>query len=267
MSNAIGNVFIHYLPSEFTKEDLEALCSPFGQIRSAKVMINLTTGTSKGFGFVRFATLDSAQKCIKAINGIVLGKKRLLARLATSIENVGIPTNSIYVKSLPLSYEKRDIWDLFQKYGKILGVEIVINEKTHLRKGAAYITFSSQEEAMIAVEKMNNVILEPDSWPLFIRYTDKKVIEDGTTKYGIHVEKPKKLTEISSQIQNTKYLSLNDPIDFYQKPKQQIPYPNFMKQTNETKQINYDDNDNISTDNNSLYLQLLEDIDKEEEDL
>lgn len=276
MSATIGNVFIHYLPSEFTKKDLEALCSPFGQIRSAKVMINLTTGTSKGFGFVRFATLDSAQKCIKAINGIMLGKKRLLARLATSIENVGSPTNSIYIKSLPLTYEKRDIWELFQKYGKILGVEIVINEKTHLRKGSAYITYSTLAEAMLAVEKMNNVVLEPDSWPLFIRYTDKQIIEKDTTKYGIHVEKPKKMIENSPHIQNTKITSLFDYNHCDQKTKQQVFRPsqppfssNPMIPLNEQKSQTHDhiEDDSNLNDNNSLYIQLLEDIDKEEEDI
>lgn len=276
MSAAIGNVFIHYLPSEFTKSDLEALCSPFGQIRSAKVMINLTTGTSKGFGFVRFATLDSAQKCINAINGIVVGKKRLLARLATSTENVGSPTNSIYVKSLPLTYEKRDIWDLFQKFGKILGVEIVINEKTHLRKGSAYITYLTQAEAMKAVEKMNNVILEPDSWPLFIRYTDKQVIDDSS-KYGIHIEKPKRMIENSPHIQNAKITSICNCNAFPQKIKQQIhhpappPFSTFkpIKQSNDLNFQNHNpaDNDSSPADNNDLYLQLLEDIDKEEEDI
>lgn len=273
MAGLVGNVFIHYLPSEFTKNDLEALCSPYGKIKSAKVMINLTTGTSKGFGFVRFETFDSAQKCINAINGIVLGKKKLLARFANSMENVGSPTNSIYVKSLPLMYEKKDIWDIFQKFGKILGIEIVINEKTHLRKGSAYITYSTQEEAMKAVEKMNNVVLEADSWPLFIRYTEKQVIESEPTKYGIHIEKPKKMIENSSQIQNTKSTAA-ECFSNHQDSKQAMPPPffsvNLKKQSKDFKgpkpSLAKKEESDLQ-EKNDLYLQLLEDIDKEEEDI
>lgn len=44
------NVFVFHLPPDMNDQGLEALFSPFGNILSTKVVINLRTGTSKGYG-------------------------------------------------------------------------------------------------------------------------------------------------------------------------------------------------------------------------
>ena len=92
IDNPSSNIFINYLPQEFTKKELVQLFSPFGKIQSAKVIINLTTGISKCYGFVRFASIYSAQQAVLALNGMVIPKynKTLLVKFAGSkMENTG----------------------------------------------------------------------------------------------------------------------------------------------------------------------------------
>lgn len=57
--------------------DLETLFSPFGAILSAKVFIDKVSGESKGFGFVSFATCQSAEAAIVSMSGFQIGTKRL----------------------------------------------------------------------------------------------------------------------------------------------------------------------------------------------
>lgn len=47
------NVFVKFLPSEVDDSGLRALFSTFGEIVSAKVMVDHQTGSSLGYGYVR----------------------------------------------------------------------------------------------------------------------------------------------------------------------------------------------------------------------
>lgn len=205
--DASTNIFVNYIPPEFTKNELIKLCTPFGTILSAKVMINLKTGLSKCFGFVRFDHIESAKKAVKHLNGTILPgtKKRLLVRYAGStMENIGKTTNSIFVKSICLFYTEKDIWALFSRFGHIEEIELIKSKKTNLFRGAAIITFSTIYDAQNAIREMNNVKLHEDSWPLFIQYTDQRAntreSNDGFVRYidGVRIATSKSLKNTST---------------------------------------------------------------------
>lgn len=52
-----------------TSSDLEQMFSAHGQIRTAEVIMDRTTGRSKGFGFVELETDEQANAAIAALNG------------------------------------------------------------------------------------------------------------------------------------------------------------------------------------------------------
>jgi RNA recognition motif-containing protein len=59
-SGEVRNLFVNYLGQEINDEGLRNMFSPFGTIESAKVMVDLASGQSKGFGFVKVQhNLDS----------------------------------------------------------------------------------------------------------------------------------------------------------------------------------------------------------------
>ena len=64
------NVFINYIPPHYTEADLRQLCAPYGEIVSSKIMINLDTGQSKCFGFVKMRDINQATAVIHGIDGI-----------------------------------------------------------------------------------------------------------------------------------------------------------------------------------------------------
>ena len=45
-----ANVFVRHLPKDFTDEDLATLFTPFGNIVSATVFVDMETSNSRGFG-------------------------------------------------------------------------------------------------------------------------------------------------------------------------------------------------------------------------
>lgn len=70
------NLFVFHLPDDWTDDDLLEYFAPHGNVVSAKVMKELGTGRSRGFGFVSYEDRVSAATAIKKMQGYkILGKR------------------------------------------------------------------------------------------------------------------------------------------------------------------------------------------------
>lgn len=63
------NIYAGNLPYNTTDEDLRQAFAPYGNVASAKVIMDRETGRSKGFGFVEMSSADEARKAIQALDG------------------------------------------------------------------------------------------------------------------------------------------------------------------------------------------------------
>lgn len=72
-----ANLFIYHLSHDLTDADLATAFNPFGNVISAKVYVDMLTGESKGFGFVSYDSVISAELAIEQMNGFQIGSKRL----------------------------------------------------------------------------------------------------------------------------------------------------------------------------------------------
>lgn len=63
------NLYVSNLGFDFTDESLKALFTPFGEVSSAKVIMDRTTGRSRGFGFVEMPVDSAAEEAIKKLEG------------------------------------------------------------------------------------------------------------------------------------------------------------------------------------------------------
>lgn len=62
------NIFVAKLNFSTQSEDLREAFEAFGEVDSAKVIVDHFTGKSKGFGFVEMPNDDEAQAAIDALN-------------------------------------------------------------------------------------------------------------------------------------------------------------------------------------------------------
>lgn len=72
-----ANLFVYHLPHDLTDADLATAFNSFGNVVSAKVYVDKYTGESKGFGFVSYDSVISAEAAIEQMNGFQIGNKRL----------------------------------------------------------------------------------------------------------------------------------------------------------------------------------------------
>ena len=71
------NIFVGNLSKEVTDDDLQTLFSEYGTVRSVKVIRDMFSGESKGFGFVEMPGQAEAQKAMSELNTKDLKGKKI----------------------------------------------------------------------------------------------------------------------------------------------------------------------------------------------
>src|SRR5262245_60195799 len=70
-------LYVGNLPFDTSEDDLHQLFSAHGQIVSAKLITDMETGRSRGFGFVEMSTEDEAKAAIEKMNKSKVGEREL----------------------------------------------------------------------------------------------------------------------------------------------------------------------------------------------
>jgi RNA recognition motif-containing protein len=63
------NIYVGNLAYTVTEEDLRQAFGEFGQVASASIIKDQSSGHSKGFGFVEMPAAEEAQAAISGLNG------------------------------------------------------------------------------------------------------------------------------------------------------------------------------------------------------
>ena len=62
-------IFVGNLSFQITDIELEDLFKEYGEVSSAKVIVDRRTGRSRGFGFVEMKAESNAEQAVEALNG------------------------------------------------------------------------------------------------------------------------------------------------------------------------------------------------------
>ncbi|HKB84524.1 MAG TPA: RNA-binding protein [Ignavibacteriaceae bacterium] len=81
------NIFVGNLSKEVTDDDLQSLFSEYGTVRSVKVIKDMFSGESKGFGFIEMPGQAEAQKAISELNTKDLKGKKITVNEARPRED------------------------------------------------------------------------------------------------------------------------------------------------------------------------------------
>jgi cold-inducible RNA-binding protein len=84
-----SNLYVGNLPYEVKEEELQDLFGQFGEVISAKVIMDRETGRARGFGFVEMNAEDEAQKAIQALDGQDFMGRKLKVNIAKPRESRG----------------------------------------------------------------------------------------------------------------------------------------------------------------------------------
>jgi len=83
------NIYVSNLSFNAYEEDLKELFTPHGEVTSAKIINDRTTGKSRGFAFVEMANDTEATAAIASVNGQTLDGRTIQVTQARPKENSG----------------------------------------------------------------------------------------------------------------------------------------------------------------------------------
>ena len=76
------NIFVGNLPSDVKDDEIQALFSKYGRVETVKIIRDLFSQTSKGFGFVEMPGKAEAEKAMAALNTSEFNGKKLVVNEA-----------------------------------------------------------------------------------------------------------------------------------------------------------------------------------------
>jgi len=76
------NIYVGNLPYSVGDDELRGLFEVYGEVSSAKVIMDRETDRSRGFGFVEMPDDGAAQQAIEALNSQESGGRRLTVNVA-----------------------------------------------------------------------------------------------------------------------------------------------------------------------------------------
>ncbi|EGC30411.1 hypothetical protein DICPUDRAFT_41462 [Dictyostelium purpureum] len=190
----ICNVFVKYLPCNFNEADLHELFEKYGEIVNTKVMVNIKTGNSLGYGFVRFSNPEDAQEAIKHMNRHQIGYKTLLCKLSKPSNSPPVspypngcshepssptseqqrePSNTLYVRVLSPTITDAILKQTFCQFGEVAEAQVLIDTNSGKSKRAGVIRFSNIQHSINALQNMSGSLILGET-PLVVKYAPNK---------------------------------------------------------------------------------------------
>ena len=110
------NLIINYLPPETNEQTLQTLFCPYGHLEKYKIVIDMETLRSRGYGFVKYYNPISAERARNALDKYPLNGKILKVDFARR-QCKAITNSNLYITNIPLHFTSADLKKLFNEYG------------------------------------------------------------------------------------------------------------------------------------------------------
>ncbi len=71
------NIYVSNIPFKVSNDDLERLFAAYGEVSSARIIVDKESKRSRGFGFIEMDNDAEAREAINALNGKDVGGREL----------------------------------------------------------------------------------------------------------------------------------------------------------------------------------------------
>lgn len=139
--NEDRKIFVGGIAYDVTNDDLSNHFSQYGEVSQAQVKFDRTTGRSRGFAFVEFATVDSCKSALNQREQLIKNKQCEI-KPAKSREN-----KKVFVGGLPADHPEEELRKHFEQYGKVEDIEWPFDKQTKARRNFAFIVFEEEDAA------------------------------------------------------------------------------------------------------------------------
>ena len=196
-------LFVSRLPKSYQEDDVKQLVATYGKVLKVEIIRDRTTNEPRGHAVVVMDDLQTCRTAIKSLDANQTLDESLgpvsvqLARhelerlgLASELDNVKRsnrargdyvgrtriredPSHSkLFVGGLPFEYSEQQVIELFSRYGDVVDAHIICQRVTGRSKGAGFVIYRHQAEALHAIECLRHHTIMPMTRPLNIKFAD-----------------------------------------------------------------------------------------------
>ncbi|XP_058228408.1 uncharacterized protein LOC131336550 isoform X1 [Rhododendron vialii] len=134
------------VPWDVDTDGLRDYMSKFGKLEDCIVMKERSSGRSRGFGYVTFATVEDAKNALSSEH--FLGNRILEVKVATPKEEMRAPSKKvtrIFVARIPPSVTDEAFRSHFEQYGDVTDIYMPKDPSTKGHRGIGFITYANAE--------------------------------------------------------------------------------------------------------------------------
>ncbi|TRY59724.1 hypothetical protein DNTS_002511 [Danionella cerebrum] len=158
-------VFCMQLAARIRPRDLEEFFSAVGKVRDVRIISDRNSRRSKGIAYIEFVDTTSVPLAIGLSGQRLLGvpiivqasqaEKNRAAALANNLQKGNCGPMRLYVGSLHFNITEDMLRGIFEPFGRIESIQLMMDTETGRSKGYGFLTFSDAECAKKALEQLN----------------------------------------------------------------------------------------------------------------
>ncbi|KAI3735188.1 hypothetical protein L6452_14678 [Arctium lappa] len=144
-------IYVGKLDKDTVEEDLVNAFQQFGELESTRIVRNSTTNKSKGFAFIRFASVDQAKRALSDLkDGVEVRGKHVM--ISASQNN-----DTLYLGNICKTWNREEVLQQLKDYG-IEHIKVIrLPEDPRIDgkiKGFAFLEFSAHADAVAAFQRL-----------------------------------------------------------------------------------------------------------------
>ncbi|CAF1964711.1 unnamed protein product [Rotaria magnacalcarata] len=149
------------VPKAMSEDELRKAFLVHGKIQDIHMVRDRRSQESKGIAYIKYEKASAAARAMEEMNGVVIPPhaRPVKAIISSSRREGSVRDPDEHEKMLRLfvviskHMTKDDLRKVFEKYGSIIHIKIIVDKLTGENKGFAYISFSKASEAAYALEE------------------------------------------------------------------------------------------------------------------
>ncbi|XP_009800639.1 UBP1-associated protein 2C [Nicotiana tabacum] len=159
---ALRKLFVRGLAWNTTSETLCAAFTEHGEIEEGAVITDKVTGVSRGYGFITYKDVESAQMALKAPSKMIDGRMAVCNLACEGLSSTTVTADQaqrkLYIGGLSSDTTSEMLLSFFSRHGEIEEGSVAYNKDTKTSRGFGFVTYKTVEGAKKALNDPQRIL-------------------------------------------------------------------------------------------------------------
>eukprot|EP00252_Welwitschia_mirabilis_P016100 TRINITY_DN35600_c0_g1_i1.p1 TRINITY_DN35600_c0_g1~~TRINITY_DN35600_c0_g1_i1.p1 ORF type:complete len:854 (+),score=177.92 TRINITY_DN35600_c0_g1_i1:105-2564(+) len=170
-------LFVGRVPETISENELHHVFEKYGKILEVGLVKDKVTGRQKGYCFIRYETIEEAEKAINSLNMKYMlpgSEIPITVEFASGErERLGYMEPKLHVLNINKNATEKEIEEIFSQYGTVKHVSILKSSPN--KRDSAFVRYDSRDMALVAIDALHDTfVMEGCKYPLIVRFAENK---------------------------------------------------------------------------------------------